>query len=117
VLPVFRVDHHVFGEREAQAVEDPAFELSLDDERVDGPADVVGGDEPLDSHLASLGVHGDLDEVRAEGHGVALVGLAPAPDLGRLAVGGHGDGPEGHGPVRDAAPSRAAPQPEKRGDA
>ena len=42
-------------QREPEALRDPAMDLALDERRVDGPADVVGGDDPADLTVPSSG--------------------------------------------------------------
>src|SRR4051812_17687723 len=73
-----RVEQPLLGERVADALDDPALDLTARAERVDDPPDVVRRRDALDTHLARLDVHGHLDHLDAEGED-AHAGRVRAP--------------------------------------
>src|SRR6185436_3508502 len=67
-------------EREADTLQNPALELALREARIDDPAAVVSRDHAKDANVAGVGVHFDLDELRAEGKERGVVRVrSPAP--------------------------------------
>ena len=56
----------LFHQRHAQALGDAAFDLSFNQRRIDGAADVVRGRDLQHAHRAQFGVDCDLGQVRAE---------------------------------------------------
>ena len=64
-------------QREAEALGDAAVDLALHQRRVDGAADVVGGDDPAHLHGAEVEIDVDGGDLRGEavggvGHALAL---------------------------------------------
>src|SRR6266566_4531818 len=69
-----RVDQSLLRQRVADALDDAALDLAPRPERVDDPADVVGGGDTLDPHLARF--HVVVDEP-AEGVAYGPRALSP----------------------------------------
>src|SRR5262249_10950294 len=55
----------------ANALYDPAMDLALEQERVDGASEIVDDGVALDCHDAGIGVDLDLDDVAAVGEGLS----------------------------------------------
>src|SRR5262249_60312840 len=55
----------------ANALHDPAMDLALKQERVDGAAEIVDDSVALDCDDAGIGVDLDLDDVAAVGEGLS----------------------------------------------
>ena len=68
-------------QRQAQALGDAALDLAFDQGRIDGPADIVGGDDAQHLHRAELDIDLDLGDLRGEG--VGRVGHALAVGIER----------------------------------
>src|SRR5262249_56898317 len=72
VVQVFRASRNVFlHQREAKTLGDAAVNLALNLRRVDGAADVVGGDDLVDLHGPELRI--DLDRGKLRGEAIGLV--------------------------------------------
>src|SRR6516165_11797731 len=55
----------------ANALDDPAMDLALEQERVDGAPEIVDDGVALDYHDAGIGIDFDLDDVAAVGEGLS----------------------------------------------
>src|SRR6266516_7333714 len=55
----------------ANALDDPAMDLALEQEGVDGAAEIVDDGVALNYHGASIGIDLDLDDVAAVGEGLS----------------------------------------------
>ena len=60
----------MFQQRLADALDDPAMDLPLEQERIDGAAEIVDDCIALDGYDAGIGIDFDLDDVAAVGKGL-----------------------------------------------
>jgi hypothetical protein len=69
-LPAIWIIDRAFEKRLADALHDPAMDLSLEQKRVDGAAEIVDDGVAFDGDDTGVGIDLDLDDVAAVGKGL-----------------------------------------------
>src|SRR5260370_28568295 len=69
-LPAVWIIDRMLKESLANALYDPAMDLALEEERVDGAAEIVDDGVALDCNDAGIGIDLDLDDVTPVGEGL-----------------------------------------------
>ena len=87
-LPAVRIVDRVLEQRLADALHDAAVDLALEQQRIDGAAEIVDHGVALDGDGAGIGIDLDLDDVAAVGKGLRrrhadMGGIEPGRHAGR----------------------------------